>query len=388
MAKRHTPLLWRAKCIALGGAVLYLVAITAGSDSAAGAMEQLGRQCRPAVEFLRRQLFDGRDNSLPPELQLVFHSSPVLLSGQDALLRRQEETEDEEAQTPLPEQTAPISEEPATPGATLIPMDNGVPARTLIPTSPDGYVVWGSVYIQNGTDKTLDPALPEGGFAAELSEEGPQILIVHTHGSESYTMPEGQSYVETSESRTTDNTYNMVRVGEELAAFLQENGFSVLHDTTLHDYPNYSGSYNRSLATVEDYLETYPTISMVLDLHRDAVTDSSGQPYKVVSTVAGVPVAQMSFVIGTDGGGLEHPLWPENLKLAAALQAKLLEDYPTLMRPITLRNSRYNQHTTTGSLLVEVGAAGNSLEEALLSVRLLGQAIVEVMGAKKLPPIG
>ena len=96
---------------------------------------------------------------------------------------------------------------------------------------------------------------------------------------------------------------------------------------------------------------------------------------KVVSNVAGVNAAQMTFVIGTDGGGLEHPQWRENLKLAAAVQQRLCEDYPTLMRPITVRNSRYNQHVTTGSLLVEMGAAGNSLDEALLSARLLGQAL-------------
>jgi len=117
----------------------------------------------------------------------------------------------------------------------------------------------------------------------------------------------------------------------------------------------------------------------VLDLHRDAVSDGEGNMYKVVSDVAGLRAAQMSFVIGTDGGGLEHPNWLENLKLAAAVQQCLLEDYPTLMRPITVRNSRYNQHVTTGSLLVEMGAAGNSLDEALLSAQLLGRALAKVM---------
>ena len=103
---------------------------------------------------------------------------------------------------------------------------------------------------------------------------------------------------------------------------------------------------------------------------------------KVVSSVAGVNAAQMTFVVGTDGGGLEHPSWAENLKLAAAVQQDLCEDYPTLMRPITVRNSRYNQHVTTGTLLVEMGAAGNSLDEALLSARLLGQSLAEVLLAK------
>ena len=153
----------------------------------------------------------------------------------------------------------------------------------------------------------------------------------------------------------------------------------MLHDPTLHDYPEYSGAYGRSLDAVNAYLAEYPTISFALDVHRDAISDGDGTPYKVVSGVAGLNAAQMSFVIGTDGGGLEHPDWRENLKLAAAIQQRLTADYPTLMRPITVRNSRYNQHTTPGSLLVEMGAAGNSLDEALLSARLLGKALAETI---------
>ena len=168
-------------------------------------------------------------------------------------------------------------------------------------------------------------------------------------------------------------------IGDEIAAVLEKAGIRVLHDKTLHDYPQYSGAYDRSLATVERYLERYPSIVFVLDVHRDAISDSNGTMYKVISGVAGLNAAQMSFVIGTDGGGLNHPHWQENLKLAAAIQQTLCNDYPTLMRPITVRNSRYNQHTTTGSLLVEMGAAGNSLDEALLSARLLGDAIVRTM---------
>ena len=160
---------------------------------------------------------------------------------------------------------------------------------------------------------------------------------------------------------------------------LEAAGLEVLHDAALHDYPEYSGAYGRSLETVERYLEEYPTIRFVLDVHRDAISDGDGSPYKVISSVDGRSAAQMSFVIGTDGGGLEHPQWRENLKFAAAVQQELAERYPTLMRPITVRNSRYNQHTTTGSLLVEMGAAGNSLDEALLSARLLGEVLAEVI---------
>ena len=132
-------------------------------------------------------------------------------------------------------------------------------------------------------------------------------------------------------------------------------------------------------------MEQFPSISFVLDVHRDAIAASDGSMYKVVSNVDGMNAAQMSFVIGTDGGGLEHPQWRENLKLVAVIQQHLTDTYPTLMRPITVRNSRYNQHTTTGSLLVEMGAAGNSLDEALYSARLLGKALAEVLLEKQTP---
>ena len=131
-------------------------------------------------------------------------------------------------------------------------------------------------------------------------------------------MPPGQEYEESSECRTTDCNYNVVRVGDEIAAALEEAGLTVLHDPTLHDYPQYSGAYDRSLAAIESYLEQYPTISFVLDVHRDAIADGEGNMVKVVSNVAGVNAAQMTFVIGTDGGGLEHPQWRENTRSAAS----------------------------------------------------------------------
>ena len=190
-------------------------------------------------------------------------------------------------------------------------------------------------------------------------------------------MPPGQEYEASGDCRTTDCAFNVVRVGDELARVLEEAGIGVIHDAALYDYPEYSGAYGRSLAAAEAAMEENPSISLVLDIHRDAISDADGSPYKVVSSVAGLNAAQMSFIIGTDGGGLEHEGWRENLKLAAAIQQRLLDSYPTLMRPVSVRNSRYNQHVSPGALLVEMGAAGNSLDEALLSARLLGQAIVE-----------
>lgn len=366
----------------LAAAIPWLAAVTAASDTGQAAIKAIGQQGSLALGIFRSQLGDTRDaQALPAAVSLAIGQSPVLLSGRTEILdlRRSQEDDSPDSQSSQEEQV-PITETPEEPGTPLVFADNGVTARTLVPTSTDGYIVSGDVYITNTSDNTFDASLFDGTFAARLpEEEGPQILIVHTHGSEAYTMPPGEEYEASGECRTTDCNYNTVRVGDELAATLEEAGLSVLHDTTLHDYPQYSGAYDRSLASINSYLEQYPTISFVLDIHRDAISDGEGNMYKVVSNVAGLNAAQMTFVIGTDGGGLEHPNWRENLKLAAAVQQNLLDDYPSLMRPITVRNSRYNQHVTTGSLLVEMGAAGNSLDEALLSARLLDQALAETI---------
>ena len=377
-----------AAALVVSGVVLWLVAVTASSPTAREAMTALGREGGFALALLESQL--GRwEDPLPAQTALAISQSPLLLAGREQVLalRRQAETDDGPDQTePLPEPETPEDpalpeEPPAPPADPPAPFaDNGVPARTLVPSSEAGYTVAGNVYINNRSDRTFGADIFDGTFSAALSkDEGPQVLILHTHGSEAYTMPPGLEYEPTSECRTTDCTCNVVRVGDELAGVLEAAGLTVVHDTTLHDYPEYSGAYDRSLTAAKAYLEQYPSIQFILDVHRDAISDGNGGMYKVVSDVAGQNAAQLSFVVGTDGGGLEHPLWQENLKLAAAITQCLAEDYPTLMRPITVRNSRYNQHLTTGTLLVEVGAAGNSLDEALLSARLLGNALAEVI---------
>lgn len=153
-----------------------------------------------------------------------------------------------------------------------------------------------------------------------------------------------------------------------MAEVFAQAGISVLHDRTLYDYPEYAGAYDRSLAGIDRYLKEYPSIRFVLDVHRDAIEASDGSQVKVVSEIEGQgTAAQLSLIMGSDGGGLSHPDWMENLRLAVAVQEQALTDYPTLMRPLLLRNSRYNQHATTGSLLVEVGTAGNAPEEAELA---------------------
>ena len=379
----------RLGAVSLAVTVLWVVFATAGSRTLQGALDALSRRSALPLALLRAQLGDSReeDGWLTAATALAISQSPLLLSGRGAVLSLQSRDDGDDTSPEPPDTTQPIRETPVTPEepeeaapeTDLTFADNGVTPQTLVPTGAAGYVVTGLAYINNTSDRGFDASLFDGTFAARLSAEEPQVLIVHTHASEAYTMPPGEEYEESGESRTTDTAYNVVRVGDEIAAVLAQAGISVVHDRTLHDYPEYNGAYDRSLSSIEGYLEKYPSLSIVLDIHRDAIYDSQGNPYKVVSQVSEGRAAQMTFVIGTDGSGLPHENWRENLKLAAAVQNTLLEDYPTLMRPITVRNSRYNQHCTAGSLLVEVGAAGNSLDEALLSARLLARGLAETL---------
>lgn len=199
----------------------------------------------------------------------------------------------------------------------------------------------------------------------DFQQDGPTVLIVHTHSSEAYTMEAGFEYPESDELRTQDSRYSVIRIGDEIAQILQDAGIEVLHDTEPNDYPNYNGAYERMRQTIEGYLAAYPTIQMVLDLHRDAAEDAGGVPVALTAYPDGEACAELMLVVGTDEGGLPHPDWQENLANALKLQALLNRSAPGLCRDLDLRTERFNQHETPGSLLVEVGASGNTLAEAL-----------------------
>jgi len=214
----------------------------------------------------------------------------------------------------------------------------------------------------------------------DLTRDGPKVLIYHTHATESYTKTD-EVYTETSAYRTLEEDYNMVSVGAHLAQRLQEAGIGVIHDRTLHDYPSYNGSYAASRRTVEDHLKENPGIQLILDLHRDASGDIENQ-LRPVAEINGQTGAQLMLVIGS-GNGSNHPHWEENLSLALKLQAMLERLYPGICRPLDLRSGRFNQDLSTGTVLVEVGAAGNSHGEALLAADALADAIIALAGGTK-----
>ena len=371
----------RLEALALAAGTLWVVAVTAGSDTAASAAKSLWESL--PISALRWELGDlwPRDG-LSAAAVLTIGESPLLLAARPAVAElnaQQEQAPAEEAGDEEEFVTVPVEETPLdAPSA----VDNGVASKTLIPTNPSGYTVCGRTYISNSTDYPLSISDLQQPFSAHLTEDGPQILILHTHGSEAYTPAGSETIVWSGDHRTTDTRCNVVRVGDEMAEVFGQAGISVLHDRTLYDYPSYAGAYDRSLVAIQNYLKQYPSIRFILDVHRDAIEDSQGNEYKVVSEIDGVgTAAQLTLVVGSDGSGLTHPNWMENLRLAVALQEDLLTSYPTLMRPVLLRNSRYNQHATTGSLLVEVGSAGNSPEEAVLAGRLFAERMTDVLNA-------
>ena len=237
-----------------------------------------------------------------------------------------------------------------------------------------------NISLRNDTSFDIDlQQLLDMGVRVPLNEEGVQVIIVHTHGTEAYTPSGSDTYTESDELRTLDNNQNVLRVGEELKTALESHGIKAVHCTELCDYPNYSGAYDRSREAIEDMLLRYPEAKIVIDLHRDAVATADGGYYKATAQIDGRDAAQLLLVVGTDAGGLSHPNWRENMSFQLSLHQRIEEMYPGLMRPINLRAARFNQHFRTGSMLLEVGTCANYLQEALYSVHLFANALADLL---------
>ena len=236
------------------------------------------------------------------------------------------------------------------------------------------------VFIQNLTDFDIDmAALLKNDIPVQLSPKGVQVLIVHTHGSESYTPSESYQFEYTENDRTLDTRYNVVRIGDELEEILENNGIKTLHVRDIFDSPSYSGSYSRSLEAITQAFKDNPSIKIVIDIHRDAMIAKDGTKYKVTADIDGKTAAQLMFVTGTSGGGLVHDNWQKNLTFHGRIQQEMNSRYPGIMRPINIRESRFNQHVCPGSMLLEVGTSGNTLDEALYSIQLFGNVLSDML---------
>ncbi len=241
--------------------------------------------------------------------------------------------------------------------------------------SRDNITPVGKIEIRNNTSKVISDSLIKTLLNEPLKfsfdKNGPKVLIYHTHTTEAY-LKNLSELGRNVPNWTLDERYSVVRVGDELANQLSRVfGIDVIHNGTIHNYPNTTGFYTRSRETVQRILKGNPSIRLLIDLHRDGV---SGSKLRVTRNIGGKTVAQIMFVVGT-----ANPSWRENFKLALKLQNKLNEIAPGIARPIYLDNYTYNQDLGYGALIVEMGGDGNVITEAVESAKYLAQAISEVM---------
>ncbi len=280
-------------------------------------------------------------------------------------------------------QATPISQtETQTPIPPEIPAERQAPIKEVnAAQKPKGTE---SVVLGNETSYQVDTEnLLRSSPSIHMDKKGPKVLVIHTHATEAYA-PEGSTVYDTEgNDRSEDVEQNVVKVGEVLTQVLEKKGIETIHDTKLHDTPSFNGSYASSLKAIESYLKKYPSIQVVLDVHRDSIVYGDGTKARVVTEINGKKAAQLMFVVGTDQKGLEHPNWKENIKSAAHFQNVICKKYPTLMRHINLRRERFNGHTSRASMIIEVGSSGNSLSEAIYSITLAGECIGDYLNSLK-----
>lgn len=244
----------------------------------------------------------------------------------------------------------------------------------------NGNMSYDNITIRNTTDDDLDVEsllsadLP---FSLEDNHEV-QVLIYHTHTCERYLTEDNGEYYEDYYPRSTDGDLGVVAVGERLVETLKKNGIGAVHDTTLHDYPSYEGSYARSWETISAYKEKYPSIKVTIDLHRDAMTADDGTKYKPTFETDGGKAAQIMIMAGHDTeGGFDF--WHDNLIFAMQLQKMCEDKYPGMTRPLNFGEYTYNMNFNNGSLLIEVGTDANTVDEACRSGDCLAQAMSELL---------
>ena len=220
-----------------------------------------------------------------------------------------------------------------------------------------------------------DRAIPASAAAGEVS-----VLILHTHATEGYS-EEGATYYDpaTVLARAEKPSDGVIAVGQVIADILNEQGIVTLHSTTLHDAESYKDSYSRSAQTVREYLAKYPSIRLVIDVHRDSIMTSGDQLVRAVTVAEGEATAQVMCVVGSDASGAAYANWQENLALAVRLRQGLNERYGNLCRPVYIKKSAYNQQYAPASLLLEIGSSGNSLEEAKRAAALVAAELLEML---------
>lgn len=225
----------------------------------------------------------------------------------------------------------------------------------------------------------IEKVLSEPVDLKAVDKSQPAVLIFHTHTTEGYEMLDRGFYTNSYTGRGEDKSKNMVRVGDEIAKMLEKSGYKVIHDTEIHDR-KYTGAYDHSKVNVEAYLKKYPSIQVVLDIHRDAIHLSNGNKIKPTAEINGKKAAQIMIITGAQEGKVkDFPDWEQNLRFAIKLQQTCETMYPGLMRPILFSQRKYNMNLSHCNLLLEMGSDANTLEEAAYSGRLVGSAIAKLL---------
>ena len=288
--------------------------------------------------------------------------------------------------TPAPAATPEPAATPLPSAAPDIENPGSIRAEQFGQGSGDGYITLNAGSIRNYTscsDADLRSAVstPSLPFDVEVDSDEPQVLILHTHATETYQTWPDLIYNPDFTARTQNTALNMCAVGEKMTQVLNEAGINTLHDTTLHDSPSYTESYDRSYATTQAYLEKYPSIKVVLDVHRDAIEDSDGTRVKPLCTINGEDTAQVMIIAGCDNGSsIRLPNWRLNLRFAAAWEEAMESRTPGLTRPVMCAYRYYNQDLTTGSLLIEIGGHANTVTEAIRAGQYAAEALAVLLG--------
>ena len=247
-------------------------------------------------------------------------------------------------------------------------------------------VSYGNLQIQTKIPKSfyspdIKALLNQGSDLTIYDKSKPTVLIYHSHTTEAYSLLDTGYYI-SSDARSNNSARNMVRVGDDLAAYLEKQGFTVIHDRTIHD-KDYTKSYDNSRVTIEKYLEQYPSIEVTIDVHRDDITYSNKTKVKPTAKINGKKAARMMIISGCEYNRVKNfPDWEENLKFDLQVQNKVNELYPGLMRPILFSERKYNMYETHYSFLLEVGTDANTLDEACYSARLFGNALGQLLNEK------
>lgn len=310
---------------------------------------------------------------------------------QSAFLEEDEEDNAPEASQPQPPASTPVSSGPAETQSSAVsaPQSSAAPASSQSggssgSTGPESGSIreismensgdhYNNIWVKNSNkNHTVDIAseLKKAPAIKIKKNSAPQVLIYHTHTTEAYL----------GDTRSTDLNKTVVQVGNEIADQLRAEGINVVHDLTVHDYPSYNGSYDRSKVTIANDLKKYPEIQVTLDIHRDAMGTADGAHIKPTAVVGGKKAAQVMIISGCDDdGSLGFPNWEYNLRLAVRLQKAMSDLYPGLARPLNFCDRKYNENMTKGSLLVEFGTEVNTLDEARYSGQMFGKALADTL---------